>query len=213
MRIPGELGKEFYSKMEGIDSGKANRIESRGFATYWPRFYMPAPSTTLASFDPVHGDAAQQLRVKVRRFLRQNLTRGCNAHDLFDLASIEQKRNLRSAAVDRIEGRGGFALVGQILLRDHRLRRDAQRGLENAFVEQHDVEFALQRRDAGQKLRESGAGAQRQNVISALAGLHRGVDPDGAPGTMSFYKAFQEFVARTGLFGVVTKRERLGAKP
>jgi len=39
--------------------------------------------------------------------LRQNLTRGGNAHDLFDLASIEQKRNLRSAAVDRFEGRGG----------------------------------------------------------------------------------------------------------
>src|SRR5216684_4499444 len=66
------------------------------------RYFCSLPRYFLASLlliNPVHRDSAQQLRIKIRRFLRQDLARRGNAHHLLDLAGIQQERDLRRSAV------------------------------------------------------------------------------------------------------------------
>src|SRR6266850_6158726 len=116
----------------------------------------------------VHRDPAHQLGIEVRRFLRHHFARRRDFHHLLDVAGIQQERNLRAPAVHGVQRRARFPLIRQIRFRCHRLRRDAQRGLQNSFVEQHHVQFALQRRNVWQKLRQADAVAQCQHVERAL---------------------------------------------
>src|SRR5882672_3767090 len=74
---------------------------------------FPCFITSLLHFVPsinsVHGDAAHQLREKVRGLLRHHLPTGGDLHYLFHVAGIQEERNLRPATVHRIESSRGFA--------------------------------------------------------------------------------------------------------
>ena len=113
------------------------------------------------SVDAVHGDAAQQLGIKIGGLLRHNFSRGGDAHDLIDIDRIQEKRDLRGAAIDYIEGSGGFALIAEIFFGGHSLQRNSKRRLKNAIVQKDNIQLALQGRYTMKKLREVGAAPQR----------------------------------------------------
>src|SRR5256885_13697523 len=79
-------------------------------------------------------------------------------------------------------------------------------------MQQNDIELALQRGDVRQELGEVGAGTQRQNIVSALAGLRRRIDAYSALDA-SFLEALEKFGASIGFFGFVAKGEGLRSKP
>src|SRR5882762_1698753 len=99
-----------------------------------------------AALNSVHGDSAQQLGIKVGGFLRQDFAGRGDAHHLLHGASVQQKSDLRCAAVHRLQCSRSFALVRKVLLGRDRLRRNTQCRLQDSFMEQQNVEFALQRR-------------------------------------------------------------------
>ena len=80
---------------------------------------------------------------------------------MVDAAGVEQEGDLGGAAIDGVERGGGFAFIGEVFFGGGCGKGDAERGLEDAVMEQDDVEFALERRDIGEKLGEIGAGAER----------------------------------------------------
>ena len=80
---------------------------------------------------------------------------------LIDIHGIQEKRDLRGAAIDGIEGSGSFPLVSEISLCGDGLQRDAERGLENPIVEQDNIQLSLKRRNAVQELREVGPATWR----------------------------------------------------
>jgi len=112
------------------------------------------------SIHAIHGDAAEEFWVEVGGFLGHDLSGGGDAHDLIDIHRIEEKSDLRGAAVDGVESGGCFALVGEISFGGDGLWSDAERGLENAIVKEDDIEFALKRRNGVKKLREVSAAAK-----------------------------------------------------
>lgn len=132
-----------------------------------------------SGIDAVHGDTAEELGIEVGGFLGHDFAGGGDAHHLIDVDGIEEKGDLRGAAVDGLESGRGFAFVGEIAFGGDGLRRDAEGGLENSIVEKDDIEFALKRRNGVKKLREVGAAAKHQDVVSALGGFRRGIDADG----------------------------------
>src|SRR2546425_5551638 len=144
------------------DSGPARKGRS---LTFQP---SNLPTCKRPLFRPVHGDPAQQLGIEVGRFLRHHFAGRRDFHHLLDVAGIQQKRNLRAPAVHGIERRRRFPFVRQVRLGRHRLRRDSQRRLQDSFVQQHHVQFALQRRNIRQQLRQVDAFAQRQHVECPL---------------------------------------------
>ena len=79
-------------------------------------------------------------------------------------------------------------------------------GLKDAFVEEDDVEFALEVADVGEEHGEVGAIAKREDVVGALAGIGGGVDADGAL-RAGFDQAVEEFGAG---FGFGWRRRRRG---
>ena len=91
-----------------------------------------------------------------------------NAHNLLNIDRIKEKGDLRGAAVDGVERGGSFALVGKITFGGDGLMGDAEGRLENSVVQEDDVQFALQRRDAVEELGKIGARAQGENIVSAL---------------------------------------------
>ncbi len=93
--------------------------------------------------DAVHGDAAEKLGIKIRGFLRQNFAGSGDFHDLFDAAWIQEEGDLRAARIDGVQSSGGFAFVGEMSLSGDSLRGNTESGLEDSFVEEDDVEFAL----------------------------------------------------------------------
>src|ERR1700740_3685944 len=64
-----------------------------------------------ASIDAVHGDAAKELGIKVRGFLRHHFAGGSDTHDLIDVNRIQQESDLRCSLIDRIKRGGSFSLV------------------------------------------------------------------------------------------------------
>ena len=121
----------------------------------------------LRGRDAVHGDATEKLRIKIGGFLRQDFAGSGDFHDLLDLAWIQKEADLRAAGVDGVESGSRFAFVKEMSFRGHGLRRDAQSGLEDSFVEQDDIQFALKRRDTRKKLGQIDAVAERENVVGA----------------------------------------------
>src|SRR6516162_7281426 len=117
--------------------------------------------------DTVHGNAAEKLGIKVDGFLRQNFTGSSDFHDLLDGTGIQKERDLLAAGVDRVESGARFAFVSEMGFSPNRPRRDAQSGLEDSFVEQDDVQFALERRDIRKKVGQVGAVAEREEVEGA----------------------------------------------
>src|SRR5262245_339558 len=112
----------------------------------------------------MHGDAAEELRIKIGGLLRHDFSRGGNFHDLVDSAGIQEEGDLGAAGVYGVESGGGFTLVSEMSLSGNRLRSDSEGGLEDSFVKKNHVEFALERRDVGEKLREIDAVAKRKDV-------------------------------------------------
>ena len=92
--------------------------------------------------------------------MRHDFAGSGDLHDQIDIDRIQQEGNLRGTAIDGIERRGGFAFVGKIGFGGHGVWSDAEGGLENALVKQNHVQFALQRRKAGEDLGEVRFGAQ-----------------------------------------------------
>src|SRR5438552_15476172 len=105
------------------------------FLTSLPRYFLPR-----SAFNSVHGDAAHELGEKIGGLLGHHFAGRRDFHYLVDVAGIQQKRNLRAPAVHGIERRERFPLVRQVGFRGHRLRRDAQRRLQDSFVEQQHVQ-------------------------------------------------------------------------
>ena len=64
---------------------------------------------------------------------------------LIDAAGVEEESDLGGAAIDGVEGGGSFAFVGEIFFGGGGGEGDAEGGLEDAVVEEHNVEFALER--------------------------------------------------------------------
>src|SRR5437660_4628969 len=170
------------------------------FLTSLPRYFLPR-----SAFNSVHGDAAHQLGEKIGGLLGHHFAARRNFHHLVDVAGIQQKRNLRAPAVHGVERRERFPLVRQVGLRRYRLRRDAQRWLQDSFVEQHHVKFALQRRNAWQKLRQVHALAQRQHVERAL-GQARGINADG-PLRARLRELREQFLFHLGPLGAAGERK------
>lgn len=76
---------------------------------------------------------------------------------------------MRAAGVHGVESDGGLTFIGEMGLGCDGLWSDAESGFEDSFVKEDDVEFALKRRNVGQKLREIDAVAKRQDVESWLS--------------------------------------------
>src|SRR6266403_57129 len=131
-----------------------------------------------SSIHSIHRDPAHQLGIKVRRFLRHHFAGSGDFHHLLDVAGVQQERNLRAPAVHGVQRGARLPLIRQVGFRRHRLRRAAQRRLQDSFVQQHHVQFALQRRNVRQQHREVDPFAQRQHVESALLRLRRRVSAD-----------------------------------
>src|SRR6266568_4158066 len=161
---------------------------------------------------PIHRDAAQELGIKVGGLLWQHFPGGGDLHDLLDIARIQQKRNLRPPVVHRLQRGRDFSFIRQVRFPRHRLWRDAQRRLQDSFVQQDHVEFALPRRNVRQQLRQVGALAQRQHVESPLLLFRGGIDAD-----RSFLsrarESCKEFFLRFGSFPRVRKRKSLRREP
>ena len=79
-------------------------------------------------------------------------------------------------------------------------------------MKEDDVEFALERRDVGEKLVEIGAIAKRQDVKSALRRSVSGIDADSTART-SAGEAREKFLARFGFLRVVRERKFFGGEP
>src|SRR5215472_1303006 len=159
----------------------------------------------------VHGDAAEELRIEVGGLLRENFASGGDLHDLIDGAGIQEKRDLRSARVHGIESGAGIAFVSEMGFGGDGLRSNAESRLKNTFVEEDDVEFALQRGDIGEELSKNRAVAKCQDVIRAFSRICGRVDPDGASRS-SAGEAGEKFLARF-LFLVVRNRKRFCGEP
>ena len=114
-----------------------------------------------------------------------------------------------SAVVDGVESRCGFALVRKIRLGRDGVGRDAQCRLENALVQQHDVQFALQRRKTRQDLRDVRFGAKRQQIKRAIVTFGRGVDPDSSL-RFCCCKPLQKFHGCFLSLGLTIKRQHFG---
>src|SRR6266480_3163293 len=114
--------------------------------------------------DAVHGDTAQKLGIKVGGFLRQDFAGSGDFHDLLDGTRTQKKTDLSAPGVDGVESGPRFAFVSEMGFRGNRLRRDAQSGLEDSFVKQDDVKFALERRDTRKKLGQVRAVTEREEV-------------------------------------------------
>src|SRR5882724_2808823 len=81
----------------------------------------------------IHCNPAHQLGIKVRRFLRHHFARRGDFHHLLDVAGVQQERNLRAPAVHGVQRGTRFPLIRQVGFGRHRLRRDAQRRLQDSF--------------------------------------------------------------------------------
>src|SRR6266852_2183001 len=160
---------------------------------------------------PIHRDAAQELGIKVGGLLWQHFPGRGDLHDLLDIARIQQKRNLRPPAVHGLQRGRDFSFIRQVRFLRHRLRRDAQRRLQDSLVQQDHVEFALPRRNVRQELRQVGALAQRQHVESPLL-LFRGIDADRSFLSRS-REPCKEFFLHFGSFPRVRKRKSLRHEP
>src|SRR6266853_91785 len=176
-------------------------------------FAVPLRSTlNLSTVNSVHRDPAHQLGIKVRGLLRHHFPACSDFHHLVDIAGIQQKRNLCAPAVHRIERRERFPLVRQIRFRRYCLRRDSQRRLQDSFVEQHHIQFALQRRDTRQKLRQVGPLAQRQHVKRALLPARNGINADG-PFRARLREVREKFLFHLGPLSAARERKFLRREP
>src|SRR5712664_1648212 len=164
------------------------------------------------ALDSIHRDSAHQLGIEIRRFLRHHFARRRDFHHLLDVARIQQKRNLRAPAVHGVQRRARFPLIGQVGFRRHRLRRNAQRGLQNSFVQQHHVQFALQRRNVRQQLRQVDPFAQRQYVERALLRLRCRISADRSLLARA-HEPPEKLFLRFRFLLLAGKRERLRRKP
>src|SRR6266849_3227032 len=117
------------------------------------RTLLTSTGVVGGSLNLVHRDSAQKLGVKVSGLLWQDFSRRGDSHHLLHIASIQKERDLRRAAIHRIHRRRSFAFISQILLGGDCLRRDAQGWLQNSFMQQYNVKFALQWGNIGQQLR------------------------------------------------------------
>src|SRR5215472_5907180 len=79
-----------------------------------PRHGTARRPTLRSAAGAVHGDAAEELRIKIRGLLRENFACGGDFHDLINSAGIQEKRDLRAAGVYRIESSGGITLVSEM---------------------------------------------------------------------------------------------------
>src|SRR6266446_1242505 len=164
------------------------------------------------ALDSIRRDSAHQLGIEIRRFLRHHFARRRDFHHLLDVARIQQKRNLRAPAVHGVQRRARFPLIGQVGFRRHRLRRNAQRGLQNSFVQQHHVQFALQRRNVRQQLRQVDPFAQRQYVERALLRLRCRISADRSLLARA-HEPPEKLFLRFRFLLLAGKRERLRRKP
>src|SRR5215469_1541005 len=92
------------------------------------------------------------------------------------------------------------------------LGSNAEGGLEDSFMQQDDIQFALQWRNIGEKLGQIDALPKRENVERACLRISSWIDADGAL-RAGASEASKEFLARFGLLGVTRKRELFGSKP
>ena len=159
----------------------------------------------------IGGDATEEFGIEVGGFLGHDFVGGGDVDDFFDVDGIEKKRDLGAAGIDGGDSGGGFAFVGEVHFLGGGLQGDAESGLENAVVEQNDVEFALEWGDIGQELSEIGSRAQGEEIESAAA-FGNGISADGALRS-SGGKALQEAFAGIGLFGFVGELKNFGGKP
>src|SRR5882724_9347153 len=170
------------------------------------------PACKRSLIHTVHCNPAHQLGIKVRRFLRHHFARRRDFHHLLDVAGIQQERNLRAPAVHGIQRGARFPLIRQVGFGRHRLRRDAQRRLQDSFVEQNHVQFALQRRNVRQKLRQVDPFAQRQYVEGALLRFRCRVSADRS--LLARTREFPEkLFLRFRFLLLAGKRKRLRRKP
>src|SRR5229473_4891379 len=177
------------------------------FLTSLPHYFLP-PS----AFNSIHRDSAKQLGIEIGRLLRHHFAGRRDLHHLLDVAGIQQKRNLRASTVNGIECRQGFPFIRQVRFRRHRLRCDSQCRLQDSFVQQHHVQFALQRRNIGQELRQVDARAQRQHVKRPLLPARGGINADGP--FLSRAREFRKkFLFRLGPLPAAREREFLRREP
>ncbi len=71
-------------------------------------------SDPVGTVHSIHRDAAQELGIKVGGLLRQHFPGGGDLHDLLDIARIQQKRNLRLAAVHGLQRGRDFSFIRQV---------------------------------------------------------------------------------------------------
>jgi hypothetical protein len=166
-RTGKDLGNFFRAHSSNSNMGAACR-------------HLKPDTARQRSLNLVHGDPAQQLGIKVGGFLGQDFARGGNAHHLLHVAGVQQKGDLRGAGIHGLQGRGSFAFVRKVLLGGNRLRRNTQGRLQDSFMKQHNVEFALQRRNIRQQLRQVRAGTQRKDIVGALRLLRHRIHANGA---------------------------------
>src|SRR5262249_18554660 len=83
---------------------------------------------------------------------------------------------------------------------------------KNSFVQQHNVEFALQRRNVGKKLREVCARPQHEQIVRALVFRRAGIRADGTLWTDRFQSREKTFARSIFLRGV-DKRKYFGSEP
>ena len=133
-------------------------------------------------------------------------------NDFLHVAGIKQKRDLRFAGIDSGKCAGGFAFIGEIGFLGDGLWRDAERRFENSFVEENDIELALERRDIREKLSEVGARAKNEQEECALAIGGGGISADGALRRCRF-EAREKILASRFFFSVVGECENFGGKP
>ena len=130
--------------------------------------------------DAVHGDAAEELGVEVGGFLRHDFVGGGDLYHFFDVHGIQEEGDLGAAGINGGDGCGSFAFVGEVHFLGGGLQSDTEGGFEDAVVEKDDIQFALQWRDAREKLAEVGARAQLKKIKGALGSRCGGVGTDGA---------------------------------
>src|SRR5882762_5368839 len=164
------------------------------------------------SFRSIHRDPTHQLRIEISRLLRHHFAGRRDFHHLLDVAGIQQKRNLRAPAVHGIQSRDRLALVCQVLLRLHRLRRNPQRRLQNSLVQQHHVQFALQRRNIRQELLQASPFPQRQHVERPLLRFRGGINSD-RPFLSRARESRKKLLFRLGPLCAARERKCLRRKP
>src|SRR6266852_384841 len=193
---------------EGARRGGPSRALSFPcFLTSLPHYFLPR-----SAFNSIHRDSAKQLGIEIGRLLRHHFARRRDLHHLLDVAGVQQKRNLRPPAVHGIQRRQGFPFIRQVGFRRHRLRRDSQRRLQDSLVQQHHVQFALQRRNIGQELRQVDARAQRQHVKRPLLPARGGINADG-PFLSRARELRKKFLFHLGPLPAAREREFLRREP